>query len=96
LNTKRTFAATYLATCRVVFAGGEGATAREVLRHKSVEKVVMVDIDKVCDSGTHSCSSCGTLWAANRAMLAGQRALGGSYSSRQAFFRDLQQKQNTY
>jgi predicted membrane-bound spermidine synthase len=30
--------------------GGEGATAREVLRHKSVEKVVMVDIDKVvCD-----------------------------------------------
>lgn len=31
-------------------AGGEGATAREVLRHKSVEKVVMVDIDKVvCD-----------------------------------------------
>jgi len=31
-------------------AGGEGATAREVLRHKSVEKVVMVDIDKVCMS----------------------------------------------
>jgi hypothetical protein len=30
-----------------VFAGGEGATAREVLRHKGVEKVVMVDIDKV-------------------------------------------------
>lgn len=28
-------------------AGGEGATAREVLRHKSVEEVVMVDIDKV-------------------------------------------------
>jgi len=28
-------------------AGGEGATAREVLRHKSVEKVVMVDIDQV-------------------------------------------------
>jgi hypothetical protein len=27
--------------------GGEGATAREVLRHKSVEKLVMVDIDKV-------------------------------------------------
>jgi spermidine synthase len=26
--------------------GGEGATAREVLRHKSVEKCVMVDIDK--------------------------------------------------
>jgi spermidine synthase len=28
-------------------AGGEGATAREVLRHQSVKKVVMVDIDKV-------------------------------------------------
>ena len=28
-------------------AGGEGATAREVLRHKSVEEVIMVDIDKV-------------------------------------------------
>ncbi len=35
---------------RTVFiaGGGEGATAREALRHKSVEKVVMVDIDKVC------------------------------------------------
>lgn len=34
--------------------GGEGATAREVLRHHSVEKVVMVDIDKVrprCKAG---------------------------------------------
>lgn len=28
-------------------AGGEGSTAREVLRHRSVERVVMVDIDKV-------------------------------------------------
>lgn len=38
---------------RTVFicGGGEGATAREVLRHKTVEKVVMVDIDKVvCDA----------------------------------------------
>merc|ERR1719346_204916 len=26
--------------------GGEGSTAREVLRHKSVEKCIMVDIDK--------------------------------------------------
>ena len=26
--------------------GGEGATAREVLRHKTVEKCIMVDIDK--------------------------------------------------
>ncbi|DBA83855.1 hypothetical protein WJX77_008056 [Trebouxia sp. C0004] len=33
-----------------ICGGGEGATAREVLRHKSVEEVVMVDIDKdVCD-----------------------------------------------
>ena len=34
---------------RTVFiaGGGEGATAREALRHRSVEKVVMVDIDKV-------------------------------------------------
>lgn len=33
---------------RTVFVagGGEGATIREVLRHRSVEKVVMVDIDK--------------------------------------------------
>eukprot|EP00879_Flechtneria_rotunda_P031647 GHRR01034594.1.p1 GENE.GHRR01034594.1~~GHRR01034594.1.p1 ORF type:complete len:119 (+),score=27.88 GHRR01034594.1:137-493(+) len=30
-----------------ICGGGEGATAREVLRHKSVEKVVMVDIDQV-------------------------------------------------
>ena len=28
-------------------AGGEGATVREVLRHKSVEKVIMCDIDQV-------------------------------------------------
>ena len=27
--------------------GGEGATAREILRHKTVEKCVMVDIDEV-------------------------------------------------
>ncbi len=30
----------------VACAGGEGSTAREVLRHKTVERVVMVDIDK--------------------------------------------------
>lgn len=30
-----------------VMGGGEGATVREILRHKSVEQVVMVDIDKV-------------------------------------------------
>jgi spermidine synthase len=33
--------------CVVLHTGGEGATAREVLRHTTVEKVVMVDIDKV-------------------------------------------------
>ncbi|MDF1883452.1 methyltransferase domain-containing protein [Sulfurimonas sp. SAG-AH-194-C21] len=30
----------------LIMGGGEGATAREVLRHKSVQKVVMVDIDE--------------------------------------------------
>ena len=30
-----------------IAGGGEGATAREVLRHRCVERVVMVDIDKV-------------------------------------------------
>lgn len=27
--------------------GGEGSSAREALRHKSIEKVVMCDIDQV-------------------------------------------------
>jgi len=36
-NPKRVFIA----------GGGEGATAREVLKHKTVEKVVMVDIDDI-------------------------------------------------
>jgi len=31
-----------------VGGGGEGATVREILRHKSVERVVMVDIDQMC------------------------------------------------
>eukprot|EP01101_Sappina_pedata_P011742 TRINITY_DN7939_c1_g1_i1.p1 TRINITY_DN7939_c1_g1~~TRINITY_DN7939_c1_g1_i1.p1 ORF type:complete len:330 (-),score=174.25 TRINITY_DN7939_c1_g1_i1:122-1081(-) len=30
-----------------IAGGGEGATAREILRHKTVEKVVMVDIDDI-------------------------------------------------
>lgn len=30
-----------------ICGGGEGATAREVLRHKSVEQVIMVDIDEI-------------------------------------------------
>ncbi len=29
-----------------IFGGGEGATLREVLKHRSVEKVIMIDIDK--------------------------------------------------
>lgn len=37
----------YIKQTLITAVGGEGATAREVLRHKSVEKVVMVDIDKV-------------------------------------------------
>ncbi|MCX8204569.1 MAG: spermidine synthase, partial [Candidatus Nezhaarchaeota archaeon] len=33
--------------CRVaIIGGGEGATAREVLKHRCVEEVVMVDIDR--------------------------------------------------
>lgn len=28
--------------------GGEGATSREVLKHKSVQEVIMVDIDQIC------------------------------------------------
>jgi len=30
----------------LIMGGGEGSTSREVLRHKNVEKVVMVDIDE--------------------------------------------------
>lgn len=29
-----------------IIGGGEGATLREVLKHKTVEKVVMIEIDK--------------------------------------------------
>ncbi len=44
---------------RTVFiaGGGEGATAREALRHKSVEKVVMVDIDKVHPAARQPCKA---------------------------------------
>ena len=31
-----------------IMGGGEGSTAREVLKHKHIEKVIMCDIDKVC------------------------------------------------
>lgn len=35
---------------RLATVGGEGATAREVLRHATVKKCVMVDIDEaVCN-----------------------------------------------
>lgn len=30
-----------------IMGGGEGSTAREALKHRSVEKVVMCDIDEV-------------------------------------------------
>lgn len=30
-----------------IMGGGEGSTARELLRHRTVEKVVMCDIDEV-------------------------------------------------
>ena len=30
-----------------IMGGGEGSTAREILRHWSVEKVIMCDIDEV-------------------------------------------------
>lgn len=40
-----------------MLAGGEGATAREVLRHKSVEEVIMVDIDKVAFPDSLACSA---------------------------------------
>ena len=30
----------------LIIGGGEGATLREVLKYKSVEEVVMVDIDE--------------------------------------------------
>lgn len=30
-----------------IMGGGEGSTAREILRHNTVEKVVMCDIDEV-------------------------------------------------
>eukprot|EP00803_Ostreobium_quekettii_P007900 evm.model.scf_114.3 EVM.evm.TU.scf_114.3 scf_114:77875-84648(-) len=43
-----------------IAGGGEGSTAREVLKHKSVERVVMVDIDEVV------CSFCAKHLDANK------------------------------
>jgi Spermine/spermidine synthase domain len=48
-------------------SGGEGATAREVLRHRSVEELVMVDIDQVV------CDFCEQHLEANKAAFADPR-----------------------
>lgn len=50
-----------------VAGGGEGSTVREVLKHRSVEKVVMVDIDEVVTS------FCGAHLKANRGAFADPR-----------------------
>lgn len=50
-----------------IMGGGEGATAREVLRHKSVEQCVMVDIDQVV------CDFCAEHLEANKAAFADPR-----------------------
>lgn len=50
-----------------IMGGGEGATAREVLRHKSVERCVMVDIDQVV------CDFCEKHLVANKAAFADPR-----------------------
>jgi hypothetical protein len=41
--------------------GGEGSTAREVLKHSSVKKVVMCDIDQVYDITCLCVPSCSFL-----------------------------------
>ena len=50
-----------------IAGGGEGATAREVLRHASVERCLMVDIDRVV------CDFCEEHLEANRAAFADPR-----------------------
>ena len=40
-----------------IIGGGEGATLREVLKHKTVEKVVMIEIDKVMVEKKCTCLS---------------------------------------
>lgn len=50
-----------------IMGGGEGSTAREVLRHKSVEQCVMVDIDEVV------CSFCEKHLEANQAAFKDSR-----------------------
>lgn len=41
-----------------IAGGGEGATAREALKHRSVEKVVMVDIDQAGHPLSHATPDC--------------------------------------
>ena len=50
-----------------IAGGGEGATAREVLRHASVERCLMVDIDRVV------CDFCEEHLAANKVAFADPR-----------------------
>ena len=50
-----------------IAGGGEGATAREVLRHASVERLLMVDIDRVV------CDFCEEHLPANKAAFADPR-----------------------
>ncbi|XP_020269777.1 uncharacterized protein LOC109845005 [Asparagus officinalis] len=40
-----------------IMGGGEGSTAREILRHNTVEKVVMHDIDEIKDKAGKSSNS---------------------------------------
>jgi thermospermine synthase len=44
-----------------IMGGGEGSTAREVLKHSSVKKVVMCDIDQVYDITSLCVPSCSFL-----------------------------------
>ena len=57
-----------------ICGGGEGATAREVLRHRGVERVVMVDIDKARAERRLACCGAGAAMHA-AALAAAVRAL---------------------
>lgn len=41
----------------LVIGGGDGGVIREVLKHKSVKKVILCDIDEVGIACTHRCMS---------------------------------------
>ena len=49
-----------------IIGGGEGATLREVLKHRAVEHVAMIEIDKrmveICIKYLPEWNSCGNLW----------------------------------